>query len=221
MISNNRYQKEPIRFFSLRLRRLIFQSKNKYRYVILIASVLLGTSLLTGSRWVENMAVYDSLFTVGIVLIGIATLLRASSVLYLAGYRNAHLITHGPFSVCRNPIYLSTVLGFVGIAFTTRTITYPIMTLILSGILFLSQIMREETRLLRLHGPRFEMYRERTPRILPKLNLFEEPIYFLISPQEFRRWNATSIWFILGIGFTQIIECLHNSSLLPIFISLY
>ena len=51
----------------------------------------------------------------GCTLVGIATVGRLWCALYIAGYKTDKLITSGPYSMCRNPLYFFSLLGGIGV----------------------------------------------------------------------------------------------------------
>ena len=75
------------------------------------------------------------------------------------------LVTNGIFAVSRNPIYVGSILCFIGIFLINGTWFFLIFTLLaIVGIHF--EILREEDFLMQQHGAEFSKYRERTARYL-------------------------------------------------------
>ena len=79
-----------------------------YRIILsrLAAVVVLFFLVTTQSRWVElNKVITFLLFFTGITLVGISSMGRMWCSLYIAGYKDNRLVTEGPYSLCRNPLY--------------------------------------------------------------------------------------------------------------------
>lgn len=55
------------------------------------------------------------LFLLGLLLVGVATVGRLWCSLYISGHENSELITTGPYSLSRNPLYFFSLPGFAGI----------------------------------------------------------------------------------------------------------
>lgn len=195
--------------------------RHKSRDMRLIGLIFLVSYVFTDSHWEASALLSNSFLLVGVILVSLAAILRAWSILYIAGYKQKFLVTEGPFSICRNPIYLSTVLGFSGIALDTETITYPILAFIFFLAYFLIQVRGEEARLASLHGERYLAYCRRTPRLIPNFRLLDEPREYVVRPAEFRRWLADAVWFIWGLGLVEFIDSLHDVGLLPVIFHLY
>jgi hypothetical protein len=82
-------------------------------------------------------------------------------------------------------------------------------------------ILLEEQKLRALHGPEFDEYCRRVPRVFPKLSLYQEPEIYQFSPRLFRKAFWDGIWFILVFPALEVIERLHELGWLPVFLKLY
>ena len=109
------------------------------------------------------------LFLIGLVLVALATVGRLWCSLYLSGYKNSELITAGPYSICRNPLYFFSFLGFSGIGFATETVTFGVLLVLAFALFYPIVIEREEQFLRARFGQAFEDYCARTPRFFPRL----------------------------------------------------
>jgi protein-S-isoprenylcysteine O-methyltransferase Ste14 len=102
---------------------------------------------------------------VGVVLMGLAaiTMLRARTT--VIPHRDpAALVTHGVFSVSRNPIYLGDALVLLGVVlWRDAVLALPLVPLFMAVITW-RFILPEEDRLRRAFGPQFEAWAARTRR---------------------------------------------------------
>ena len=187
----------------------------------LVGVGLAGLYLLVDSHWDASPLVGSAMLLSGTTLACIAVILRAWAMLYIAGYKTERLIMEGPFSVCRNPIYFSTVIGVLGIALDTCTFTMPLLVLLLYLPYINTQINAEEEKLAARHGARFEAYRRRVPRLIPNFALLDEPDEYAVQPARFRRWLADGLWFVWGIGAVEMIDALHDAQVIPTLCLLY
>ncbi|MGC8720258.1 MAG: methyltransferase family protein, partial [Thermodesulforhabdaceae bacterium] len=94
----------------------------------LFAGLLIVLIGISRSRW-EDIAKFVTMiqFIVGIILVGIASMGRLWCSLYIAGYKKSRLITQGPYSMCRHPLYFFSFLGWVGVGLTTETFLIPLL----------------------------------------------------------------------------------------------
>lgn len=178
--------------------------------------------LVTTSAW-EDKASFVSmfLFLVGAVLVGIASLGRLWCSLYIAGYKTDTLITEGPYSMCRNPLYFFSLLGALGVGFASETFLIPLIILIAFAIYYPIVIKSEEAKLEKIHKKEFEAYIDKVPSFLPKLSYLKEPEDYVVKPLVFKKHIFDALWFVWFIGIIEIIEGLHELKVLPTLFKIY
>lgn len=150
------------------------------------------------------------LFLAGLVLIGIATVGRLWCSIYISGYKNTELITVGPYSITRNPLYFFSFIGFVGIGMATETFSFTLAFALIFAFIYPHVIKREEDYLRAKFGGAFEEYCARTPRFFPKLKGVHEPESYTVNPRLFRRTLRNVLWFIWLAGLIELVEALHE-----------
>jgi protein-S-isoprenylcysteine O-methyltransferase Ste14 len=183
----------------------------------IVAIILFVLVLLTDSSLEETM-IPAYLFLFGLLLVGIATAGRLWCALYISGYKNQELITSGPYSISRNPLYFFSLLGFAGIGFATETISFGIAAILLFASIYPFIIRQEEHFLRSKFGQTFEDYCVRTPRFFPKWNGYQEPESYVVNPKIFRRAAFDVLWFVWLAGILGFIEELHEHGIVnPIF----
>lgn len=185
----------------------VFAHRIRVSRVLLLAFI--AALLACGSRY-EGTLLPRVLLLAGIVLAGIATVGRIWCALYISGHKDADLVTSGPYSLCRNPLYLFTLLGMAGLGLTTGTLTLALVfpAAFIPG--YLAVVRREELALHQRFRGRFEAYCAGTPRFLPRLATAQEPVSYVVSPPAFRRALRDVIWFVWAIGVVQLFVALHE-----------
>ena len=187
----------------------------------IVAVGFLITVSVTSSGW-EDISIFDNVFfLIGCVCVGIASLGRTWCSLYIAGYKNNTLVTLGPYSISRNPLYLFSMIGAAGVGFATETLTIPLALVVLFSLYYPSVIKGEEKRLLKIHGEEFEAYRKITPAFFPKISLLREPETYVVNPKVFKRSLFGALWFVWLLGILELFESLHEIGILPIFRIIY
>lgn len=183
---------------------------------------LIALVLFSRSRWSEGAPVVaTSFFAVGVVLAAVAALGRTWCSMYIAGYKGRVLVTEGPYSVCRNPLYLFSLLGGVGLGLTTKSVTVPLIFLCGFGLYYPLVIRREERALREEFGRDYEAYARVTPRFLPRFSLLREPPQYVVEPRVFRAHLLSAAWFVWLIALAVVVEALHSANLLPSPLVLY
>lgn len=162
----------------------------------------------------EGSIVSAILFLSGLVLVGVATVGRLWCSLYISGYKNVELITSGPYSVTRNPLYFFSFLGFTGIGLSTETLTLSLGFVLVFALVYPVIIRREEIFLQDKFGRAFSDYCARTPRFFPNLRAFHEPERYVVNPRQFRGAMGDVLWFVWLVGVIELVEALHKFHIL-------
>lgn len=112
---------------------------------------------------------------VGWLLFTAGAALRWWSTLYIGGKKSHQLISDGPYSITRNPIYLGTCLLTLSVAVLAQSLVFLLAVLLVATAYVGLTVPDEEQTLLAIHGDRFREYCQRVPRLLPNLRLLRAP----------------------------------------------
>lgn len=181
------------------------------------AAALLLVILFNGSWWARaGLMLGDLLTSAGLVLIGLATVGRLWCNLYIVGYKNDVLLSTGPYSVSRHPLYFFSSLGAVGVGLMSESLVVAATIALLFAATYRGVIRAEEARLAGRHGEAWTAYAARVPRFWPKLALLSEPERYTMHPRQFRRHLADALWFAWAAALLLLIETLHDAGWLPV-----
>lgn len=182
----------------------------------------LGALLLaTGSGWETRPPWGGLLYLAGCLLVGVATIGRLWCSLYICGRKTRELVTSGPYSMSRNPLYFFSAIGAVGVGLGTETFTVPAVLLLLFAVAYPVVIRDEERKLRALHGDVFDAYVVRTPRFFPRLSARSEPESYTVNPRGFRNALFDALWFVWLIGLLELAESAREAGLVPSLLTLY
>jgi protein-S-isoprenylcysteine O-methyltransferase Ste14 len=188
----------------------------------LVAAVAFIVVALTQSHWElhhENVASF--LFSTGLGLAAIGATGRIWCSFFISGRKDGELVTEGPYSISRNPLYVFSCIGLVGVGLSTETLTYPLLFLVIFGLYYPGIMAREERRLEELFGESFRQYRQRVPRFWPNRGLYSEPASWSSNPRLFRRHILSDIWFVWITAIIELVEGLRSVGLLPHLLTLW
>lgn len=188
---------------------------------ILAAFVLVIFASGTPVWSLRHPVLEESLFFVGIALAGFGAAGRAWATSFISGNKSSHLVTTGPYSLCRNPLYLFSWMIGVGVAFCTETFTAPIVVGTVLLMLYRPQIKREETHLSRIFGREYESYLAKIPRFFPSFRFYSEPEVIRISPKVLKKGFFGIAFLLLLIGVVELLEMSHQTGLLPALFMVY
>jgi protein-S-isoprenylcysteine O-methyltransferase Ste14 len=112
---------------------------------------------------------------VGWLLFFSGATMRWWSTLYIGGRKTTSLVIDGPYSICRNPIYVGTLLMTAAVAAFLQSLTF-LLCLALAMFIYLSTTVPvEERRLRERYGRQFDEYCVRVPRFIPNFRQFNSP----------------------------------------------
>lgn len=202
--------------------RKLYASRLRLRLTRLLAICILTMFAAGAAYWTAaHPLVEKSLFATGVVLAGFGAAGRAWATSYISGHKLKRLITSGPYSICRNPLYFFSTLMGVGFGFCTETFSMPIVIGVALLVLYYFQIQREEKSLLGAFGGQYQAYLSSVPRFFPALQLYCEPEEISISPRLFKSGLFGIAFLLMLIGVLEILEGLHQSGLLPVYFRIY
>jgi protein-S-isoprenylcysteine O-methyltransferase Ste14 len=142
----------------------------------------------------------------GFVLLASAALGRLWCLAYISGFKNEVLMTEGPYSVVRNPLYAFNFVGAVGFGLAVENAL--LAALIALGFLafYPGVVRREEARLAQQFGESYVRYCDSTPRWIPRWSNFHEPENLTIFPRRFRAGLLSTMWFLWAFLIWEVFE---------------
>jgi protein-S-isoprenylcysteine O-methyltransferase Ste14 len=161
------------------------------------------------------------MFTTGCVLVGLATVGRLWCAQYIAGYKTDALVTEGPYSICRNPLYFFSFLGGTGAGLCTESASLAVVIIVAFVLIYPVTIRAEERKLRGIFGDAYEKYSAEVPRFIPNPSLFHEPSRYVIATKAYRREIVDALFFIWAVGLFELGEMLIELRILPVLISIY
>ena len=80
-----------------------------------------------------------------------------------------HLVTTGPYGICRNPMHLGVFLYFMGLSCALNSLATLVMPLFIVVFAYCFAIFLDEPRLRKDFPEEFEEYCQNVPRFMPKI----------------------------------------------------
>ncbi|MDO9306563.1 MAG: isoprenylcysteine carboxylmethyltransferase family protein, partial [Mesorhizobium sp.] len=146
---------------------------------------------------------------------------RMWSILYIGAKKNEELVTAGPYSVTRNPLYVFSVIGAVGIGLFVGSFMLA-LALGLAAYLVLVVTAEKEARYLeQLFGDGYRDYARETPLFWPKPLLYRDADEVTFSPVALRRTFLDGLFFLAAFPAIELIEHLQEAGGLPILFTLF
>ena len=180
-----------------------------------VVAAIVAVYLVGNNRWEQHALVSDFMFAAGMAMVGVATAGRIWCSLYIAGRKTETLVTLGPYSMCRNPLYFFSFVGCAGVGLTTETLLLPLAALIAFAAYYPVVIAAEESRLLVAHGDAFAAYRQSTPRFFPNPYRLREADEYPVHAKRFRSAMIDAMCFVWAVALIELGEALHEANVLP------
>jgi protein-S-isoprenylcysteine O-methyltransferase Ste14 len=197
-----------------------FFVKKRIGYTQLIVVSLLLLLLFTSHSW-QEYTFFDMLIQwIGFILIVITTLGRIWCFVYISGYKDDRLVQFGPYSLVRNPLYVFSFIGAIGLGLASENLLALALMVILFSVFYPSVVDEEESNLKAIYGKMFEDYIKKTPRWIPDFKHFYELEEYTVKPRIFVKAMLESMWFLLFFLILQVIENLHHMGILPVFLKI-
>jgi len=190
----------------------------KYALIFCLALVLF-TKEMIATNWGEGWhEIFDML---GYLLVSLCVIGRIYCTAFLGGYKNAELVTHGPFSMSRNPLYFCSFLGACGIALMSNHIVLMVALPLLFCVVYFSLIRREEAYLVTQFGDSYQRYCKTTPRFSPNFWRYHAPQTVPMYPKYLLNGIKDGLLWFLALPFFEWVEYLHEAQIIKPIFTLY
>jgi protein-S-isoprenylcysteine O-methyltransferase Ste14 len=197
-------------------------SQAQYRRKLAIGSAILLTSGLlffVGSGWRANYPLVSvALEWTGLALIAVCIAGRTWSALYIGGRKKVNLVTQGPYSLVRHPLYLFSIIGAAGIGALWGSLAVSVALALVTAAILSSIARKEEEFMLASFGQDYEIYRSRVPRFLPRIRNWSDAEVLSVRPALVVRTFAQSSLFLLGLPAAELVQWFQGAGLAPIIV---
>ena len=180
-----------------------------------IAFLLIGES-----RWPPHHPLHEPIEWIGLGLIAICIIGRTWCSLYIGGRKSESLVMQGPYSISRNPLYLFSIIGAIGVGAQAGSIVIALICGFVTWVVLVGSVLREEEILLTRFGDDYRHYRDRVPRILPRPSLWHDTATIEVRPRQVTSTFVDALVFLAAIPIAEGLEYLHEFNWLPTWITL-
>tara|TARA_R110002167_G_scaffold7276_5_gene34225 strand:+ start:1132 stop:1755 length:624 start_codon:yes stop_codon:yes gene_type:complete len=174
--------------------------------VLLVGIIgLLALAAVTGSIGGDNL-LHEGMEAFGLLLIAICIVGRAWCSLYIGGRKKAEIVHRGPYSISRNPLYVFSFMGAFGMGAQSGSVTIATLFLVLTYLVFLATVKREEAWLAGEFGAPYEAYMKRTPRFWPNFSRWQDEDMLEVRPTFFLTTLRDGAVMLLAVPLFEWIE---------------
>src|SRR5262245_33988965 len=117
---------------------------------------MIAFALLSQSVYVEDGFWDTTLEVLALVLLSIGAVGRVWVSAYISGRKNAELVTDGPYSITRNPLYFFSFIAYVGAGLAFEKLTLAVAFAVFFFLTHWPTIIAEENKLRAAFGDQFD-----------------------------------------------------------------
>ena len=170
------------------------------------------------SRWPSPWE--ETIEWAGVALIFVCVCGRTWCSLYIGGRKISELVTAGPYSISRNPLYLFSIIGAVGVGAQLGALTAALLAGVCAWAVHLLVVVQEERLLTVEHGDAYRAYLATVPRFLPRFARWRDVDVLQVSPRVVKRTFFDACMFFAAIPVAEALDYLHDQGLLRVFFHL-
>lgn len=185
------------------------------RPVSLIAGLIFLVVVIFSRTPHEATTAYELLGVASFVLVCVAVIGRLWCTVYIGGRKNQQLVTDGPYSLWRNPLYVFSFIGLIGIVLGTRTLLLSAVAIPAFLIYYRFVIRAEEARLETIFGESFRAYKAKVGVVFPNLGNYWSRADFEVTPLYFRKAMADAAMFVCAMAAVEIVHRLKVVDAIP------
>lgn len=173
-------------------------------------------AVFADSTWPDGSIEHEGIELAGFFLIAFCIVGRTWCSLYIGGLKNKSLIDAGPYSITRNPLYVFSVIGAIGVGAQLGSVVIAILAGIVTWAVFYILIFSEERHLRDRFGASFRNYMVRVPRFFPNFRLWRDMESLTIKPGIVRATFIDACVFLLSIPICEGFDHLHDIGVVPV-----
>jgi len=168
--------------------------------------------LLTRSLWTTHPGsiVDEVIQMVGLALLIVAILGRTWCSLFIGGRKKRRLVTVGPYSVCRNPLYVFSCLGAAGVGAQFGSISATAFVCLITMLVLTAVTYREERFLHQRFGAAYDSYFAQVPRFIPNWRLWHPVNVLAVRPALVARTFRDACLFLTAWPAAELAELLQD-----------
>ena len=131
---------------------------------------LFSTPIVTAGSWLDALA-----NVLGWASFVAGAAMRFWATLFIGGRKDKVLMTDGPYSICRNPLYLASLLLMAAAGLWLKSLVFVAALAAVAAVYLSTTVPAEEKYLRARHGEAFDRYGARVSRMVPSLREFRTP----------------------------------------------
>jgi protein-S-isoprenylcysteine O-methyltransferase Ste14 len=194
------------------------QRARKIALRLLLIGLILAMPFVQSPFSFEGL--HQTLEIIGQFLIIFGIMGRAWCTMHIGGQKFTELVTLGPFSVSRNPLYVFSLIATFGAGLQTGSLLFAMLTAFGVWIILDATVRKEEVALRGRFGDAYEVYCARTPRYVPKITSWQGQDSVTVNMHHLYRTLLDGSLFFLIVPVAELIDRLQVVGYFPVLLKL-
>lgn len=199
---------------------LLFFKNNRMNISRVLIGGLVLLDLFTAPRLPIKSGQLIIIEFIAFLFILVATFGRLWALSYISGHKTQNLITDGPYSITRNPLYFFSFCGALGFGLISKSILVFCAIILAFAIYYPLVIRAEEKHLENVHHDSFKHYKSSVNAFFPNFFTFKASPTYPVDARRMRRAFFSVMWFPLMFFIMMTIDRLHALGFIPVFFQL-
>ena len=139
---------------------------------------------------------------------------RIWCTLFIGSRKSREIIAEGPYSICRNPLYIGSFLLAIGAGLCFESL---LMLLLVPAIIIPVHIITtrmEEAHLEAKFGEQYRIYKQKVPRFWPCFSNYNSPDMIEVNVHSIRRIAMDTVGVLLLPEIEDLLELLHDHGII-------
>jgi len=176
---------------------------------------VLALALVSRPAWGTEPRAAIAFETAGFALLLLAALGRLWTTAFIGGRKRSVLVTEGPYSVMRHPLYGFSLVGFIGTGLAFGSLTIAGLLGVTFALTHWPTMRAEDAWLRARFGQDFERYARAVPSLLPAPHRFRTPEILHVDSSVFARAVIESAAVLAVFPIARVAAWAHAAGILP------
>ena len=159
----------------------------------------------------HEIVAFTSLAFILLAIVG-----RTWCTIYIGGRKKHVLVADGPYSLCRNPLYVFSIVGVTGIGLATHSILIGLGLGLAFWVVFDRIVRLEEVYLAQHHGAAFAAYCAAVPRWRPHVAGWRNAQSVEVYPERIVVTFREAALMLVALPLLELVEWAQGSGWLPV-----
>lgn len=172
------------------------------------ALILVPLFFIVSPVWGFANLAHEAIEVVGILILLVGVLGRFWAILYVGSKKATEIVTDGPYSLTRNPLYLFSTIATFGIGLMFGAVFYAVLLAGTIGTILYLTARREEAWLAERFGAPYAAYAREVPFFLPRLTGYRSETRVTFDVPSLTRNLRDALVFLAFIPLVEVFDWL-------------